>query len=58
MICKYVVAPMVACRVSVGIFAWEMMLFSPRARRCGTSQTLSDGEGLARKPINDSVCIS
>jgi hypothetical protein len=34
------------------------MLFSPRARRYGTLQTLSNGDGLARKPICDCVvCI-
>jgi hypothetical protein len=34
------------------------MLFSPRARRCGTSQTLPVSDGLARKPISDYVvCI-
>lgn len=38
-------------------FVREVMLFSSRARRCGTSQTLSDGDRLARKPINDCVCI-
>jgi hypothetical protein len=35
------------------------MLFGPRARRCGTSQTLSVGDGLTRKPIGDCcVCIA
>jgi hypothetical protein len=35
------------------------MLFSPRARRCGTLQTLSVGDGLTRKPIGDCcVCIA
>ena len=52
-ICKYCVAPKVACRVSVKWFAREVMLFSPRVRRCGTSQTLSIGDGLTRKPIGD-----
>jgi hypothetical protein len=34
------------------------MTFSSRARRCGTLQTLSVGDGLARKPISDCcVCI-
>jgi hypothetical protein len=34
------------------------MLFSPRARRCGTMQTLSPGDGLVRKPTSDYVvCI-
>ena len=34
------------------------MLFSPRARRRGTLQTLSVGDGLTRKPIGDCcVCI-
>jgi hypothetical protein len=31
------------------------MLFGPRARRYGTSQTLSVGDGLTRKPIGDCV---
>jgi hypothetical protein len=53
MICKYVVAPMVACQMSVSWFAWEVMLFSPRARRCGTLQTLSVGGGLTEGPIGD-----
>jgi hypothetical protein len=53
MICKYVVAPMVACRVSVGWFAWEVMLFSPKARQCGTLQALPDNDGLTRKPISN-----
>ena len=35
------------------------MLFGPRARRYGTSQTLSVGDGLTRKPIGDyCVCIA
>jgi hypothetical protein len=35
-----------------------MMLFGLRARRCGTLQVLSDGDGLARKPMSDYVvCI-
>jgi hypothetical protein len=29
------------------------MLFGPRARRYGTSQTLLVGDGLTRKPISD-----
>jgi hypothetical protein len=59
MIHKYVVAPMVACRVSVRWFAWEVMLFSPRARRCETLQTFSVGDGLTRKLIADCcVCIA
>jgi hypothetical protein len=32
------------------------MLFGPRARRCGTLQTLSVGDGLTRKPIGD-CCV-
>lgn len=31
------------------------MLFSPRARRCGTLQTLSDSDGLTRKPTSDCI---
>jgi hypothetical protein len=31
------------------------MLFSARARRCGTLQALSDSDGLIRKPISDGV---
>jgi hypothetical protein len=39
-------------------FVGEVMPFSSRARRCGTLQTLSVGDGLARKPISDCcVCI-
>ena len=58
MICKYVLAPMVACRVSVRMFAWEVMPFSLKARRCGTLRTFSVGDGLNRKPISDCcVCI-
>ena len=44
---------MVACLMSVSWFAREVMLFSPRACRCGTLQALSDGDGLTRKPISD-----
>ncbi|KAK7178045.1 hypothetical protein PSPO01_15903 [Paraphaeosphaeria sporulosa] len=33
----------------------KAMPFSPRARRCGTSQTLLVSDGLTRKPI--SSCI-
>jgi hypothetical protein len=58
MIWKYVLAPIVACRVSVRMFAWEVMPFSPKARRCGTSQTLSVNDGLTRKPISDCcLCV-
>jgi hypothetical protein len=32
------------------------MLFGPRAHRYGTSQTLSVGDGLTRKPIGD-CCV-
>ncbi|KAF2690373.1 hypothetical protein K458DRAFT_102411 [Lentithecium fluviatile CBS 122367] len=36
----------------------RVMPFSPRARRCGTSQTLSVGNGLTRKPISNCIlCI-
>jgi len=31
------------------------MLFSARARRCGTLQALSDSDGLTRKPISDCI---
>jgi hypothetical protein len=34
MICKYMVAPMVACRVSLRRFAWEVMLYAGRCRHC------------------------
>jgi hypothetical protein len=31
------------------------MLFSAKARRCGTLQALSNNDGLTRKPISDCV---
>ena len=31
------------------------MLFSAKARRCGTLQALSDSDGLTRKPISDCI---
>jgi hypothetical protein len=31
------------------------MLFSAKARRCGTLQALSDSDELTRKPISDCV---
>jgi hypothetical protein len=49
------VAPMVAYRMSVRQFVREVMLFNPRARRCGTLQALSDSDGLTRKPISDCI---
>jgi len=55
MICRYVVAPVVVCRVSVRQFVLEVMLFSARARRCGTLQALSGSDGLTRKPISDCI---
>jgi hypothetical protein len=49
---------MVTCQMTVSWFAREVMLFSPKARRCGALQALSDGDGLTRKPISDCcVCV-
>jgi hypothetical protein len=49
---------MVACQMTVSWFAREAMSFSPKARRCGTLQALSDGDGLTRKSISDCcVCV-
>jgi hypothetical protein len=31
------------------------MLFGLRARRCGTLETLSDSDGLTRKPVSDCI---
>jgi hypothetical protein len=48
---QYCVAPIVACRLFGVRFAWEMMPFRSRARRCGTSQTLSSWcDGPAGSP--------
>ena len=55
MICRYVVVPMVASQVSVRQFVREVMLFSARARRCGTLQALSDSDRLTRKPTSDCI---
>jgi hypothetical protein len=42
--------------VSVRMFAWEVMPFNLRARRCGTLQTLSVGDGLTGSPSVTVVC--